>query len=451
MRKLMIAMLALAVVFGFAACDNSNSGSTSLMDQYVVALEVTGPETYFAGEKVDLADYKVVGIQNNGGRIDLTDSLTFTYASGRGDGSNGLVLTADAGKTDSKDAKEMVIGTITYDGIYVGTINKPYAEVKATVYNVDAIDVDGPAVGNYFSTQTTEAFKYDDYTVTAYALADKDDNTSAVLYQDKLANKTGYSVEFGSAVSADAFQTGNWNVTFKSVSNPTAEEIAGGSTTAAISVKLDTLKAISIALKTGSAAPKAIVGVSKTATGYTAKDFVDVTYEMESGEKLVNDEYSGHSNTTIAWANSNPVTFTKGTTENITAEITVGETKLTATPVSVSPEDDYIVSFTIASSTGNYTVSSSLMTVKVGYKLDATTMTVTLVWASGNNIADKSAYAPSDTQLKNALKINGETTFDTTGYENGKYAPVSFTLEGLDRVNANTKCTITSVVMATTV
>ena len=56
MRKLMIAMLALAVVFGFAACDNSNSGSTSLMDQYVVALEVTdGPKAYFEGDVVDVA------------------------------------------------------------------------------------------------------------------------------------------------------------------------------------------------------------------------------------------------------------------------------------------------------------------------------------------------------------------------------------------------------------
>ena len=71
MRKLMIAMLALAVVFGFAACDNSNSGSTSLMDQYVVALEVTGPTQYFAGDKLDADAYTVTAVQNDGQKVTL--------------------------------------------------------------------------------------------------------------------------------------------------------------------------------------------------------------------------------------------------------------------------------------------------------------------------------------------------------------------------------------------
>ena len=55
MKKVMIALLAMAVLFGFAACDNSTGNVTS--DQLRVLGTLTNETEYLPGEAVDAADF----------------------------------------------------------------------------------------------------------------------------------------------------------------------------------------------------------------------------------------------------------------------------------------------------------------------------------------------------------------------------------------------------------
>lgn len=425
MRKLMIAMLALAVVFGFAACDN-NSGSTSLMDQYVVALEITdGPTQYFEGDDVNVEDYTVTATRNDGSTF-VVPAKDLVYA--------GSTLTQTG---DSKDAKEETIGTITYNGIYVGTINKPTVEVKATVYNIDAVGVTGPETARqYYNTQGLADVVDTDYVVTVYALAETTDKADAALYS-KVLSDDEYTITANPNVSGSpaVFATGTVTLTFAPVANSSAPVISGGKNTADIAVKADVLTSISIAIKDGK---EAVVGATKG----TASDYVDVTYTMESGKTYKNSEYQGTA-ATVAWASSANATFVANTAESITATVT--GSGISAANVSITPVADYIKSFTVSGGG----LESGNATVKLGTELDATKMTVTVTWASGTTHETPDAEALT-AALRMTDGVNSNLTkFATSSYKVNDKLPISFYLTGLDVVNEKTDCTqVISVVAA---
>ena len=124
MRKLMIAMLALAVVFGFAACDNStaNSGAASQLDvAYIEAVEKTATD-YLVGETADPADF------------------TFT-----GYDAAGNVVIEDMASTLFSATKSFVKGDDEAVFTYNGTVKVPSIKVPVSVYEVEKLTVDATA------------------------------------------------------------------------------------------------------------------------------------------------------------------------------------------------------------------------------------------------------------------------------------------------------------------
>ena len=153
---------------------------------------------------------------------------------------------------DSKDAKEMVIGTITYDGIYVGTINKPYAEVKATVYNVDAINVAVSADQKPYYTGSDIKGLKDDYTVTVYALEDPaTDEAADALYSMELESDD--FVILSGAIELSSFEATAKQYTLAFDAFPVAgslaaeKEITGGKADATLNVLTDYVAEFSVA------------------------------------------------------------------------------------------------------------------------------------------------------------------------------------------------------------
>ena len=137
MRKLMIAMLALAVVFGFAACDNSTStsGTGSQLDiAYIVGTEKTAQD-YLVGETPDPADFTFTG-------YDAADNVVIEN------------MSAELFSNAQIDASKKV-ATFDYAGIG-GMIGAMTVEVPVSVYAVESIEVvaDSTAQDTYYTTVT---------------------------------------------------------------------------------------------------------------------------------------------------------------------------------------------------------------------------------------------------------------------------------------------------------
>ena len=137
MRKLMIAMLALAVVFGFAACDNSTStsGTGSQLDiAYIVGTEVNDKD-YLAGDAADPADFKFTG-------YDAADNVVIENMSAELFAAKGTLSAAD---------DEAVF---TYNGM--GLFAGKDVKVPVDVYAIEKITVDSSKVNkNYYTIVQT--------------------------------------------------------------------------------------------------------------------------------------------------------------------------------------------------------------------------------------------------------------------------------------------------------
>ena len=115
MKKFIIAMLCVAVLFGFAACDNSSnapSGSEGL-DKLVVSMKVeakTGFDgKYFDGEKIDLSNYVITATTYNGDEVEVAAAD----------------VSLDKDKVsagDNEDVKSTLLATLTYKGATYGAI-----------------------------------------------------------------------------------------------------------------------------------------------------------------------------------------------------------------------------------------------------------------------------------------------------------------------------------------
>ena len=429
MRKLMIAMLALAVVFGFAACDNSNSGSTSLMDKYVVALEITeGPEAYFVGETLDKDQYTVVATQNDGQKVELASS-DFKF--------EGTVPGTINGADNSK-VKEAVIGKFVYTGIYQGTINAPSVDVKASVYKIDAVDVEGPASAKYYDSQDMDDFRYSDYTVTAYAL-----DGATVLYSDTLdgeATTPEYTLDSSEVISGGntTFATGNWTLNVQ-LNGADADPIDGGKASVSISVSHDEIASIALRAKEG--APKVVVGATRST--YDVNDLVEVVYTMVSGKTFVNtdgeDELpTAYGAATVAWSTNGDKI---AASDKIKASVKVKGNEVNAPDYSIETIADYISKVTIVGDDTNAKVNGTTLQVKPDTdKLFKTSyVTATIAWASGNT-----PETDAET-IANALQIVGSDdpkSFDCEGYTGN--LPISFALN-LTGVTADTEYSVKTI------
>lgn len=440
MKRFMIAVLAVAVLFGFAACDNSGSGTPSTNPDDLAIIKVVvkdGPSQYFAGEKVDEADYEVVGIQANGEETPLDAAyLTFVADSTQTDyESDGLAIT---GK-DNKSVEAKVIGRIAYNGPYMATINLNDT-VSASVYTLNAIGVERTgAVKQYYTSQNVKDIDRADYVVTAYALDDEDNECyKRVLAEDE------YTIN---ADAETAFTVSNaYKLTFATKAPlPTSgvNPISTGANESTISVIADKLVSISVAPKTGDEAVEAIDGEAVGDAG----DYVDVTYVMQSGEKLVGDEYTGTA-ATVTWTDSATLTsFTAGQEAKITAKVSDSIKAET----SIMPIKNYIAEFSLKvvdASSEKATVADSTLKVKTGSTIQVSDFTVEVTWAGQT----KKPETPNADTINKALRMtvgiqDNQTSFDSSDYAAGAL-PVSFYLTGLDVVNEKTTCKITTVTAA---
>ena len=435
MKRFMIAVLAVAVLFGFAACDNENGGSASFQDMVVTSIAVIeGPEQYFDGEELDVEDYKVEATRVNGDTFVVPASdLTF---------GNSPVTAKAAAEDPNDDVTAKVVGTLTYKGAYAMTTVT--VDVKASVYKLNALNVEQVgAAKQYYTSQKVADINRTDYKVTAYAI-DSDDN---VVYSRELGAKE-YTINGDASAN---FESGNVTLTFAPVSAlGTVANPEGYKNTASISVAIDSVSSISIALKKDA---EAIIGV---APGDDATSYVDITYNMTSGVKL-DEAPEGAETVKCTWTGLDAEKKFSDAVCTITATYGTGTNAPTAT-AEIKPVANYIKSFTVSAT---YATASDAtepadsvketLTITTGTKAIKTAdMTVTVAWASGSAPA---TGAPDASDLAGALRItdgvkDNLTEFSTAGYAAGKELPISFYLTGLTSfVTDKTECEITTVVM----
>ena len=432
MKKIMILMLSLAVLFSFAACDNENGGSSSFQEMVVTSIEITaGPEKYFSGETLDAKDYTVVATRLNG--------ETFTVEA------KDLSITGNLSATSNDDVKAEKVGTISYNGSFA--LSSVTADVMASVYSLNAIDVEKTgAAKQYYTSQNAMDVTRADYVVTAYAI-DSDDN---VVYSRAL-EADEYTINED---ETDSFASGTVALTFAPVSSikgTFSTNPAGYDNTSTISVAPDTVKNISLALIDADEDDyvEAIVG----ATADAPEQYVEVTYIMASGVETTA-KPSNAETVTYAWQTgfNNQSVFTESPV-TITATYGTGTTAPTAT-AQVKPVANYIKSFTVsatyatASDGDTDSVKETLTITKGTTEIKTADFTVTPTWADANEPEN----APDAATLTAALVMSdGVTdnlkTFSTAGYGDSAKLPISFSLSGLTFANEKTTCEITTVVM----
>ena len=138
MKKILIAVLAVAVLFGFAAC---NDGSSSTTGGIIAGATVTGggEKVYIPGETIDLSDY-AFSLTMADGSTQPADASDFVF--------NSLVVPAVLNDAES----EYVAGTVTIAGSYKG-MTDAVVGLKVNVAKVTKIELSGtPATKEYFAT-----------------------------------------------------------------------------------------------------------------------------------------------------------------------------------------------------------------------------------------------------------------------------------------------------------
>ena len=403
MKKILIALLSLAVLFGFAACtDGSDSSSQTLEDLAVVSLAVTeGPDTYFVGDTASVEDYTVVATRANGDTFTV-DAKDLNFQ---------VTVPSSATSATAASAK---IGTITYTGIYTLTQSPASVDVYATVYNIDAIGVVVKAnQPRYYNGSDTTNIG-NDYTVTAYALKNATDKADAALYSRELSAEE-FSITSDKISSNKFTAAGEAKLTFASKANSKATAISGGSLEATVIVYDDYLASFEVT--TDGAAKSAVVGAS---TDTDPLKYVVVTYTMASG-KTGDTSATGATAATAAWAaeiTGGTTKFESGKDYKITVTANTGyDAKAESKTVTLRPAENTIVSFNVVAS-GD---------INNGDELTGEDFTITPTWLGGSDVAAPAEV--TEAVLKQNLLFNGDASYTVPDdYPAGTKLPVTFTL-----------------------
>ena len=458
MKRFMIAVLAVAVLFGFAACDNSGSGTPSTNPDDLAIIKVVvkeGPSQYFAGEKVDEADYEVVGIQANGEETPLDAAyLTFVAdTTNQADyADDGLATTG----TDNESVEAKVIGRIEYDGPYMATQGLADT-VSASVYEMNAIDVAVKAGQKAYYAGSDISKLKDDYTVTAYAVVDTTNDTAA----DAVYSRVLDSKEFALGADDDALEAPitakEYTLQFDCLTDTfvaaDTTPIKGGKATATLTVLNDYITGFEVAAVSEDSTdgtPKYVVTKGKAAA--TPVDYIVVTYtKASSGDKQLTATGSALSGAgfTAAWGKidgaetgtqiAENTAFEEGKTYPVIVTANVGsEATSTEKSVSLAPKANVLKSFEVEP------VSADKITA--GAIISNTDFTVDAKW-----LDDSTDAVPSDATdalLVSKLLIDGKSTYTISkSFPAGASLGVEFTLSGYDAkcTNADTIKTKASI------
>ena len=285
MKRFMIAALAVAVLFSFAACDNSSSTpSTPDMSNiaYVEGALRNASSYYFDGDTPDAADFIFTGYDVEGNVV-VADMASSLFGKG------------------SVNAKD---DTVTFGGVDKDSGSIVIEDVP--VYTIDAIGVETVKTQNYFVNSNIEKIK-DDYKVTVYALEDANDPKSAVVASKVLAASEytiAYTADFtdkdGNAATKFT-KAGDVTLTFtsvvKSANNQPIGDSADKKNEAEISVKQDYITSFTVAQSEDEDNYAVEGAIIKDASTY-----VEVTYTMASGVTGDESKTSGTSTATFATA-----------------------------------------------------------------------------------------------------------------------------------------------------
>ena len=279
MKKILIAVLAVAVLFGFAAC---NDGSSSTTSGVIAGATVTGggEKVYIPGETVDLSDY-TFSLTMADGTTQPADASDFVF--------NSLVVPClDDGK---EPATAFTAGTVIISGSYKG-MTDAVVGLKVNVAAVQGITVTGEletkeyfaAVDGSDKTVTDGQLKLNGLKVTASYL-DKDGNKGE--REVTLDNENLNASLEGWSVSGNASEKKDLTIKFGTISNVAEQKL-----TDAITLKPNRVQSVALKATEGytlyAGTQVADKKLAYTATPVTkAGVYVEATYE--NGEVAVLD------------------------------------------------------------------------------------------------------------------------------------------------------------------
>ncbi len=366
MKKVFIGVLAALMLFAFTACENG-SGS-ALENSIITKIEVTSEApSYFVGDAISTSDFTVVATRLDGSTfvvpasdLDLTDNETVEGAEA-----------VDEART---------VATVAYTGYSYGTTNPVTAELKAYVYQLDQIKVEGPATPETYYIVKPDAeiefhteYNPASYTVTGEAL---DDDNEVIYSRELVYSEETADSEYTVAAAKDDtnLTSGEGTLTF------TVADALSSSAEAkeeAIICQPDRMVSAKLA-----ANPNVKFIAGDVAANYTNSTYFNVTAEYVSGysEKLT----SGFSVTFDSSSLTND-NLPSATGAAATASATISGQTVKANPITVYTSANYITGYT-----ASYQAQA---TVKPGEKVQKDLVTITPVW----KVENKSTFTPSFT------------------------------------------------------
>ena len=440
--------------------DNSGSGTPSTNPDDLAIIKVVvkdGPSQYFAGEKVDEADYEVVGIQANGEETPLDAAyLTFVAdTTNQADyADDGLAITG----TDNESVEAKVIGRIEYDGPYMATQGLADT-VSASVYEMNAIDVAVKAGQKAYYAGSDISKLKDDYTVTAYAVVDTANDTAADAVYSRVLDSKEFALGADGTALVAPITAKEYTLQFDCLTGTfataDATPIKGGHTTATLTVLNDYITGFEVAaISKDSTESTATYAVIKGKATETPANYITVTYtKASSGDKQLTATGSALSGAgfTAEWGKidgsetgtqiAKDTAFEDGKTYPIIVTANVGsEATSSEKSVSLAPKANVLKSFTVA------VASASADKITAGAIISNTDFEVTAKWL--DNSTDAVPSDATNALLVSKLLIDGKSTYTISkSFPAGASLGVEFTLSGYDAkcTNADTIKTKASI------
>ena len=354
MKKVMIALLALAVLFSFAACDNSSSDSAAGRVSNVYSKNIPA---YLTGEKIDLNDFEFVGEDLNGNEVEILVSDI-------------VVVDPDALKAGATAGRAAIDPTaLAYKGQPLGAIYYDAFEADA-----QSLKVAGPAENEEYyidSAKKNIPFNYSKYTVSVTYTVDGEKVTKTLD-----AEAGDYTVDFDT-VAVAANKGTSQAITFTTAVGGTQTD-----STVKIDVIDDPIKGITVELKD----EDEVIYEHQTATDKTGADKVNVFKVLESGYV---DRGDADAN---AITDEATITASEGFTtgESTFAYGKAGEYTITAkyeevsssyeNSVKISVTEDFIKSISAKVKDSSDTATNG---IAVGADIPKTDIEVTVTYASG--------------------------------------------------------------------
>ena len=399
MKKIMIALLAIAVLFGFAACDNSNAGGNL---DYVVSLSVAETDgEYFANEKLSVSDFAVTATTDSGATF-LVPAIDLEFDSGN------ATTTVGTEVGQNKD-----IAKIVYVGPYATpSSGKASVMITGSVYTLTDLDVSGTPSITYYTSNVNADIVKADYTVKAQS------KTGDTVAYERVLDASDYSV------SAAGWTAGPQVLTFKESISASSNET---NTKLSINVLPDYITDFTAVIGGDDATAYAVVG-GKSASDPTA--YMTITYTLASGKMVAEDDLGSLTAASGEWDDT--VVTTPGTTVLENKEYTV---KLTATGASATDKIEHEVKFTPAAENYIIKFSATDADLTAGSTITGSDLTLAVTWADED--ADK-PYTTVELQAK--VRFDGEREYTVpTGYPASTAIPCAITLDGIDAPYDSTK------------